>query len=191
MPGLVKIGYTTSSTEDRIKQLNTTGVPTSFQLAACFLVKAPDELEKQLHELFREKRFSENREFFVGSISSLIEIAWPLILPALESASQFNEPESSSKPLSPPIEEESIHLLRVLSQRKREVGHYMFDLRDELDEPELKIVNRLATLKKNGLVKERRADKSYDSCWSITSEGVKFLFDHGLVEDYMLHPLWR
>lgn len=64
MPGLVKIGFTTTSIEQRIKELDVTSVPLPFQ---CFYAAEIDDcksVEKKLHVIFSDKRIRQNREFF-------------------------------------------------------------------------------------------------------------------------------
>lgn len=63
MPGYVKIGKTTNL-EQRMRQLDTTGVPLPFEcFYACTVVNA-DFVEKQLHDAFGDQRVRSNREWF-------------------------------------------------------------------------------------------------------------------------------
>lgn len=64
MAGLVKIGFTTASVEQRIKELDTTGVPLPFQCFYAAEVADCRRVEKLLHTIFSDKRVRENREFF-------------------------------------------------------------------------------------------------------------------------------
>ena len=65
MPGLVKIGLTDGSVEERIAQLSaTTSVPLPFE---CYYAAEVDDMkrvEKLLHQLFAEHRVNPKREFF-------------------------------------------------------------------------------------------------------------------------------
>lgn len=64
MPGLVKIGRTEAPIADRMRQLDTTGVPLPFE---CFLaaeVANPVACERALHEAFGDHRERLSREFF-------------------------------------------------------------------------------------------------------------------------------
>ena len=64
MPGLIKIGYTDKSIEERMKELSRhTGVPLPF---SCFYAIQTDNknLEKMIHEMFDDTRLSSSREFF-------------------------------------------------------------------------------------------------------------------------------
>ncbi len=64
MPGLIKIGRTSTDLATRIKGLYTTGVPLPFELFyACEVTKA-DFVESNLHEAFGDHRVSKGREFF-------------------------------------------------------------------------------------------------------------------------------
>lgn len=67
MKGIVKIGQTQSSVEERAKQLYTTGVPQPYQIFyQCFFQNC-EQAEKQVHEFLKKYRVKENnadREFF-------------------------------------------------------------------------------------------------------------------------------
>jgi hypothetical protein len=64
MPGIVKIGFTEVSVEQRLKQLNNTSLPVPFE--EFFAARVPDcrSLERTLHFVFGEQRVAVNREFF-------------------------------------------------------------------------------------------------------------------------------
>lgn len=66
MPGLLKIGRTARSVEQRAHELWQTGVPTPFEVVD--EVFSPDchELERELHDEFDEFRVSKSREFFAA-----------------------------------------------------------------------------------------------------------------------------
>ncbi|HEY5328398.1 MAG TPA: GIY-YIG nuclease family protein [Acidobacteriaceae bacterium] len=65
MPGLVKIGCTTGSVQDRIRDLSSpSGVPLAF---VCHFAAEVDNMaakEKTLHQLFGDQRENPKREFF-------------------------------------------------------------------------------------------------------------------------------
>lgn len=186
MPNLVKIGHTTVTIEERIRQLNSTGVPSSFELAACFYVPNPASVEKQLHKHLCAHRFADNREFFVGSFPSLLELSLSILLAALRTSSIAVENSAQSRPHS--LDEKSVLLLQLLTGTRKNFGYSSFDFYQELKETELETENRFANLKRLGLVVERRSRQEWEgSRWRITSEGTKFLFDHDLVTEYMLN----
>jgi hypothetical protein len=64
MEGLVKIGHTHTSLEQRIRQLDTTGVPLPFQCFHAAEVNDSVLVEGRLHRIFVDKRIRKNREFF-------------------------------------------------------------------------------------------------------------------------------
>lgn len=65
MPGLVKIGCTTGTVEDRIYDISAaTGVPVAFQCHLAAEVADMTAKEKTLHQLFSDKRVNPKREFF-------------------------------------------------------------------------------------------------------------------------------
>lgn len=64
MPGMVKIGKTTRDIELRMKDLYCSGVPLPFE---CYYAKRFDnynDIEKNMHNIFSDKRINMNREFF-------------------------------------------------------------------------------------------------------------------------------
>lgn len=77
MPGLVKIGKTTRTVEARANELNSSGVPTPFDIEGEFLSPDCNQLELQIHEYFNQSRISECREFFrveAGEAGRIIKI---------------------------------------------------------------------------------------------------------------------
>ena len=64
MPGIIKIGWTDKSVEERMKELDKTATPLPF---TCYFAKRVDEptfVEAKLHQAFDEFRIRDNREFF-------------------------------------------------------------------------------------------------------------------------------
>lgn len=64
MEGLVKIGRTTTSVEQRIKELDNTSTPLPFQCFYAGEVANSALVEGKLHKIFSDKRIRSNREFF-------------------------------------------------------------------------------------------------------------------------------
>lgn len=64
MDGLVKIGRTTTSVEQRIKELDTTSLPLPFQCFFAGEVADSSYVEAQLHKAFADKRVRNNHKFF-------------------------------------------------------------------------------------------------------------------------------
>lgn len=80
MDGLVKIGRTTTSVEQRIKDLDKTGVPLPFQCFFAGEVVDSAFVELHLHKAFADKRVRNNREFFrvdPNQVRSAIMLANP------------------------------------------------------------------------------------------------------------------
>jgi hypothetical protein len=75
MPGLVKIGFTTRTMEERLAELSAaTGVPKAFVVEAVFEHSSPASLERAAHRALSEKRFSSDREFFDCSTEEAIAV---------------------------------------------------------------------------------------------------------------------
>lgn len=66
MPGILKIGMTTRTPEERVKELFTTGVPSPFKIEFAKRVKDPKSKESSLHLLLEQytDRVYPRREFF-------------------------------------------------------------------------------------------------------------------------------
>ena len=70
MPGYIKIGYISGSSpldvQQRMKQLDGTGVPRAFDCEYAALVSNCAQVEKAIHTAFGDFRVRQNREFFEG-----------------------------------------------------------------------------------------------------------------------------
>jgi hypothetical protein len=66
MPGIVKVGYTTRTPDERAKELNHTGLPHKFKVEFAKLIQNVEEMEKAMHKLLSiyGERINEQREFF-------------------------------------------------------------------------------------------------------------------------------
>lgn len=64
MPGLVKIGQTQGSVEDRMRQLDTTGIPLPFECFYAVEVPDPAKAERAIHDAFDDHRVRKSREYF-------------------------------------------------------------------------------------------------------------------------------
>ena len=64
MPGYTKIGMTTSSVEQRMRELDSTGIPLPFECFHAAKVSIPAVVERRLHDAFKDKRVRNRREFF-------------------------------------------------------------------------------------------------------------------------------
>ena len=73
MPGLIKIGKTTGTAQERANELYTTGVPNPFSVEYSILSNDPDTLEFLLHRKFGNHRVTKDREFFSCSTDEVLE----------------------------------------------------------------------------------------------------------------------
>jgi hypothetical protein len=76
MPDYVKIGMTQTSVEQRMAELDKTGVPLPFRCHFAVRVENVKQKEKLVHDIFGDYRARQNREFFTVSpervVSALI-----------------------------------------------------------------------------------------------------------------------
>ncbi len=64
LPNLVKVGYTTKSPTERASELSSTGVPNKFIVAYSVFVSDCVEVERLIHDLLKDCRHNQDREFF-------------------------------------------------------------------------------------------------------------------------------
>ncbi len=64
MPGYIKIGYTTKTVSERLKQLDVTSTPLPFEIYYSAEVEDARKEEDWLHSIFADRRVRDNREFF-------------------------------------------------------------------------------------------------------------------------------
>ena len=79
MPGLIKVGKTTTHPSQRMSELHSTGVPTPFELEFCAIVSNCTYSEKVAHRALASYRVAGNREFFRVQIKTAIELIIPQI----------------------------------------------------------------------------------------------------------------
>ena len=75
IPGLLKIGYTGKTIEERCKELSrATGVPVPFNVEYIFRIHGRgEELEREVHRFLEHKRNSNRREFFDVTLQEPID----------------------------------------------------------------------------------------------------------------------
>ena len=64
MPGYIKIGRTNKSLEQRMKQLDKTGIPLPFRCHFAVRIDNYEENEAKAHKIYAGNRVRSNREFF-------------------------------------------------------------------------------------------------------------------------------
>lgn len=68
MPGYVKVGFTTTTLEQRMRELSSsTSIPVPFSCFYACTVRDAKFVEKQLHDAFSDHRANPKREFFIIS----------------------------------------------------------------------------------------------------------------------------
>jgi len=73
MPGIYKVGMTTTSPETRAKELSSaTGVPIPFKIEAAFHCEDPAKSEASIHEALAGFRVNASREFFNEELEEII-----------------------------------------------------------------------------------------------------------------------
>ncbi len=100
MQGYCKIGRTTNL-EQRIRSLDTTGVPVPFECFYACTVADANFVEKQLHDAFADNRVRSNREWFEISperIASALRIAQIVdVTPGSDIVESFDDQKALDK----------------------------------------------------------------------------------------------
>ncbi len=127
MPGYVKIGKTTTTLEQRVRELSSsTSVPLPFTCFYACSVPSCDFVEKQLHEAFGDNRINPKREFF--------KIAPSRVVAALKIAEIDN--------LTPGVDiVETIEDQIALDEARRRRPPFRFSMANILPGSELTFVN--------------------------------------------------
>jgi len=65
LPGMVKIGMTTTNPETRAAELSrSTSIPTPFVVESSFFSRCPSSDERLIHQILSSRRVNDRREFF-------------------------------------------------------------------------------------------------------------------------------
>lgn len=94
MPGLIKIGLTTTSVEQRMKELCGTGVPYPFECHYAAVVENGRYVENTIHTAFGDHRVPSGKEFFRIDKEKVKAI---LKLIAIEEVTPQNNPEMTEE----------------------------------------------------------------------------------------------
>lgn len=194
MPGLLKIGFTESALDQRLAQLQTTGVPRPFTLGAAFEVADVKECEAELHRLLADKRESKQREFFRVDLVKAIAICHEVIRQHMGKAVQIDSPQAPRDKLE--VGEADIYFMQFILHdgSERQWGLSTRELAPHhLKYHPLELERKLIRLSEMGLIKKVGRDMAPESRWGMTSEGIKFMFDGGhtlqdIFNNYREHP---
>jgi hypothetical protein len=64
MPGICKVGFTTRSPYDRLKELSGTNLPEDWEVEWAYPFSNPGNIEKSIHKDMNKYRLRPDREFF-------------------------------------------------------------------------------------------------------------------------------
>lgn len=74
IPGMLKIGSTSLSPEDRAKAISRgTGIPEEFEVIWAYQCFKAEKIEREVHKMLKEHRVNNQREFFRVELETAIE----------------------------------------------------------------------------------------------------------------------
>lgn len=178
MPGLVKIGYTTGDLNDRLQQLNTTGTPSPFLIAAIFYVQDSAQCEKEVHSKLERYRANPKREFFSHSAPHLISESIDIIGKYIDSSPCSYKHGQESETFLP--DEDDIYFMSFLLHDAYEQNQPLSTT--ELAEHHMKYAPlelevKLINLQNHDFIKRVNREHEGLGLWQILPKGVKFMFD--------------
>lgn len=190
MPGLLKIGHSLGSPFERVAELRSTGVPSSFVVLACFRVKDCARAEKRIHEILDHTRLESDREFFRVSIENALTECSPHLGAFLVN---LVETDGQSKSIRYPEEEEKM-LLFIVHQTKvrripaiREIKE-KFNLSDVKLELVLGNLVKLKAVNRVTVERERSDPTTPHPSYKVKAvraeyRGIRYLLDNQLIRD--------
>lgn len=177
MPGLLKIGFTTTSLSQRLTELNTTGVPQEFVVGAAFFVTDPMSCEAAVHQHLAKFRLNQEREFFQLSTKEALGLVSEMIFTRMNSPAAVADPTPNQVGRLDETDERILQIIIHSSGGEVWPQKIAWDLRTiHREEAHL----RLGALVEKGFLKERH------EAYSLTHQGRKYLFDHELVSKDLL-----
>lgn len=186
MPGLVKIGFTAHPVDSRMRQLNTSGVPKPFELAAWFAVSSAKDCELEVHKTLSNKRISREREFFKVDLKEALDLSLPVIKKFLIECAN-----SSHMSLSEKVPDQAVAVDKDEVYFMSFILHDSHDRKGPLSTEELakhhlkyhplELEHKLIKLSEKGLIERVKNRTSVEGWWRMTPEGVKFMFENGHV----------
>ena len=133
---LFKIGKTSRSIEERIKELNSaTGTLGKFKPHATFLVKDIDEMETYIHKKLSKIRYQKNREFFELNYTELLLNVEELISTECLKKEIITAPDNK---ISKKIKQEKIQLEKEFLSADLDIDNL---LKDSIDSHKSNIEN--------------------------------------------------
>jgi len=175
MPGLLKIGYTGASLEQRLSQLQHTAIPANFTVEAAFHVDSPQSCERAVHEALKDFRHSPEREFFKITLKTALNKCWLLIQPHLAGEGQSKaDPKSTTHPF-PDLTQTEEEILWSVIEKPEFLAIDWSWIRNKHHLTENEARYYLQELKVKGYLKELKdRNPKYDSDWDLAEKGLKY-----------------
>ncbi len=189
MPGLVKVGITENSIDERIQQLFTTGVPSRFEVALQYEVNARHlrTIEADVHRHLTVLKLHAGKEFFRVEVSKCASIVEKFIFETGDG--EFVEHESGRRRLL--VEAQAI---KAQQERDAKVAHerYQRDIAEREAEVDRRIARLTIDLQRiNAKVEKWRALYLKQRSEQAYAESGIFGIRFGDPKSYATDALWK
>jgi hypothetical protein len=175
IPGLLKIGYTETSLEQRLSQLRHTAVPANFVVEAAFRVNSALSCERAVHVALKEFRHTAQREFFKVTLMTALTRCWPIIQTHLNGDEEpVADLKTDAHPF-PDLTETEERILGTIIDKPPDLGMDWSGIRNEHNFTENETHYYLQELKAKGYLRELKdRNPKYDSDWELAEKGLKY-----------------
>jgi hypothetical protein len=152
MPGIFKVGLTTNSVNQRIKELNTTSVPQPFKAERIFEIEARHlrEVEQLAHKKLKNRGFHQGKEFFSCALVECNDAVEDSILELTNHKSEDLVGKAARRAAAAKTEADEERLLK--EQRRSDL---------EAKEKRLEIVNQEISTRRTAYLQELRRKKEH------------------------------
>lgn len=175
MPGLLKIGYTQTSLNQRLSKLRHTAIPADFEVEAAFHVQHPAACERAVHKLLEQFRHTPQREFFRITLRTALNAVWPTIQDYLVDGKESTTDAKAAAHPFPDLSQTEEEILWSFIHKPRFLAVDWSWVRNQHDFTENETRYYLQELKPKGYLKELKdRNPKYDSDWDLAENGLKY-----------------
>jgi hypothetical protein len=174
MPGLVKIGVTHDSLDQRMSGLFKTSVPQPFVPIAVFAVRNAKNCERLVFDRLAQHRVATRREFFTLSPAAAIQKTFDIIQDHFPpTTGEVTDTIDDSHPF-PDLSGEEEEMLWIAIDRPKGIFYQTHDMIHRYGADEIDGNYLLGELKKKGYLKEIKQGRNEPSIWELAHKGYAY-----------------